>query len=81
MCTLVNDTQKREYDTRKLRGRIVEKFGTMTAFSKALGIAVQTVSAKLSGDMGITKEDVYTWSEVLDIDHNEVWAYFFTLKV
>ena len=78
MCA--SDTKKR-YDTRKLRGRIVEKFGTMTAFANALGIAVQTISAKLSGEMGITKEDVLKWTELLEIDHDAVWDYFFTHEV
>ena len=32
----------------KLKGRIVEKFGTQMAFSKALGVSERTLSLKLN---------------------------------
>ena len=80
MCETNNETKKK-YDTRKLRGRIVEKFGTITGFANRIGIAVQTISSKLNNEKGITKDDIFLWSEVLEIDHKEVWDYFFTPKV
>jgi len=68
-------------DYSKLRGRIVEKFGSMRAFSTALGTQVQQVSRKINSDVGFTKEDIFRWCELLDIQTEEIGIYFFTLKV
>lgn len=62
----------------KLRGRIVEKYGTMTAFAEKLNIKVQTVSRKLNSDIGFTKDDILVWSELLDIPKEEIGIYFFS---
>lgn len=62
----------------KLRGRIVEKYGTMTAFAEKLNIKVQTVSRKLNSDVGFTKDDILVWSELLDIPKEEIGIYFFS---
>ena len=70
-----------EFDYSKLRGRIVEKYRTITAFAEELGIAVQTISAKLNGEIGITKTETLTWCELLDISIEELGVYFFTKKV
>ena len=62
----------------KLRGRIVEKYGTMTAFAEKLNIKVQTVSRKLNSDIGFTKDDILVWSELLGIPKEEIGIYFFS---
>lgn len=62
----------------KLRGRIVEKYGTMTAFAEKLNIKVQTVSRKLNSDIGFTKDDILVWSDLLDIPKEEIGIYFFS---
>lgn len=62
----------------KLRGRIVEKYGSMTAFAEKLNIKVQTVSRKLNSDIGFTKNDILVWSELLDIPKEEIGIYFFS---
>lgn len=73
--------KKYEYDLSKLCGRIVEKFGTRTAFANKLGISLQQLSPKLTGETGITRRDVVEWSEALEIPADEIGVYFFTLKV
>lgn len=73
-------SKKIQFNYRKLRGRIVEKFGTCGAFAKKIGIYKQTLSAKLNGDIGITKEDIIEWSEILEIEKEEIGVFFFTLK-
>ena len=65
----------------KLRGRIIEKFGSQGAFAEALGKKEQTVSAKLNNRIGLTKEDILEWSELLGIENAEYGAYFFTQDV
>ena len=65
----------------KLRGRITEKFGTINAFADVLGTQTQQVSRKLNVKVAITQDDVYKWSELLDIKTEDIGAYFFPQKV
>ena len=61
----------------KLRGRIIEKFGTQEAFGKALNVSIQTVCAKLNGRSAFSQDDIIKWCELLDISASEVGDYFF----
>lgn len=70
-----------DYDYSKLRGRIVEKFGTASAFADALHIHKAQLSAKLNNKVDITRADIETWSNLLGICSDDYGAYFFTLKV
>lgn len=67
-----------QYEYRKLIGRIVEKYGTRKEFAKVLGISENSMSLKLNGKTGFSREDIVRWGELLDIDVNEFGAYFFT---
>lgn len=62
---------------RKLIGRIVEKYGTRKEFAKVLGISENSMSLKLNGKTGFSREDMLRWGELLDIDVNDFGAYFF----
>ena len=68
---------------RKLRGRIIEKFGSVKAFAEAYGISLNSMSRKLNGKTTITTADIVKMSapEFLDIAPNEVHEYFFVKKV
>ena len=63
----------------KLRGRIVEKFGTIGKFGDAVGLSGTSMSKKLTGTTGFSQADIIRWCELLDIDMEEVGAYFFTV--
>lgn len=65
------------YTYNKLRGRIVEKFGSISAFSKALGILPQATSRKLHGKAAFTIDDIEKWSKLLDISREEYGLYYF----
>ena len=67
-----------QYEYRKLSGRIVEKYGTRKEFAKVLGISENSMSLKLNGKTGFSREDMVRWGELLDIDVNDFGAYFFT---
>lgn len=69
------------FDYSKLRGLIVEKFGSISKFADRLGVAVQTISAKLCNNLSVTKKDILEWSEILGIDQCDIGIYFFTLEV
>lgn len=69
------------YDYSKLRGLIVEKFGTLSAFSEAIGKDSAYISRILHGQVRLTQEIIDTWSNILDIRPERIGAYFFTRKV
>lgn len=65
------------YDYSKLRGRIVEKYGTMSRFAEELGTSIVVVSNKMNNKTGFTRSDIEKWANLLDISGNEYDAYFF----
>ena len=65
----------------KLRGRIIEKFGSYAAFADYIDEHRTVVSRKLNGDIGFTKADIVKWSQVLDIELSEYGIYFFVEQV
>ena len=65
------------YEYRKLKGRIVEKYGTMGAFAEALGLSKQSLSLKMTGKVGLSQEDIELWSELLDIPQEDYGIFYF----
>lgn len=63
------------YDYSKLRGRIAEKYGTITAFSKALGVRATLVSMRLHNKAYWTQPAIDKACELLDI--TDPMEYFF----
>lgn len=64
----------------KLRGRIIERFGSMGAFAEVIGMSRQNMSFKLCGKTAFTVDDIKKWAspELLDIDPTEIHEYFFS---
>lgn len=62
----------------KLRGRIVEKFGSQSAFAKKLGISQVSLSRKLNCEVGFSQQDIIKWADALEIELCDYGAYFFT---
>lgn len=69
------------YDTSKLRGRIVEKFGTIDAFSNKTSLSRASISDYLNGKKTLNQKDIDEWMLLLGIDDSEVFDYFFIQKV
>ena len=65
------------YTYNKLRGRIVEKYGTQEKFAEALSITKQGLSLKMTGKSGFSQKDILVWCELLDIKHDQINEYFF----
>lgn len=61
----------------KLRGRIVEKFGTQEKFAEALGITPGTLSQKLKNKSELKREEISKWCELLEISTDDLQSYFF----
>ena len=69
------------YDTSKLRGRIIEKFGSQNAFASAVKRSVSFVSQYLNGKVSLDQKMIDEWSDALDISADDIPVFFFTKKV
>lgn len=61
----------------KLRGRIVEKFGSQSAFAAAIGWREALLSAKLNSKSEWSFSEVMEACKLLEIPVNEAHLYFF----
>lgn len=72
---------KTVFDYSKLRGRIVEMFGTQCKFAEANGISDRSMSLKLNNGIGLSQDEILRWCNLLDICTDEIPLYFFKQKV
>lgn len=70
-----------KFDHSKLRGRIVEKYGTYAAFFKNLNISEVQASNKLNGKAEFSRKDIVQWCGLLDIELKDVGLFFYVLAV
>lgn len=61
----------------KIRGRIVELYGSQENFAESLGLSKTSVSKKLNGISNFTQKDILEWAIKLEIPMNEIGVYFF----
>ena len=66
-----------DYSHRKLRGRIIEKFGTLKEFFDLLHISSVQASKKLNGKAEFTKADIAEWRGLLDINLEDIGPFFY----
>lgn len=69
------------FDYSKLRGRIVEKFGSQMSFAKAMDISERTLSLKMSGKRTWKQPEICLAINLLGLSDDDIRDYFFTLKV
>ena len=69
------------YDTSKLKGRIVEKFGTQGAFAEKVHCSLSFLSLYMNGKKKLDQPTMDSWIKALEIPENEIHLYFFTHKV
>ena len=65
----------------KLRGRIIEKFGTQSDFAHALGCSKRTLSLKMTGKRPWKQTEILTAIKLLGLSEEDIQDYFFTLEV
>ena len=65
------------YSYDKLRGRIIEMYGTQEKFANALKISKNSLSLKMNGKTSFSQSDIIRWSELLNIEVSEYGEYFF----
>ncbi len=72
---------KTVFDQSKLRGKIVEKCGSIDQFAAKLSITPTTAGRKLSGKSEWTQDQMIKACAVLDIPTTDIPAYFFARQV
>lgn len=69
------------YDYRKLRGRIIEKYGTLKNFALDMKWSERTLSLKMNCKVFWKQPEIMKATKLLDIPNDEVTKYFFTQNV
>lgn len=69
------------YNYSKLKGRIVEKYGTQMALAKEIGWSERTLSLKLTGKVPFTQNDIEDMVRVLGLCRKDIQTYFFAIDV
>lgn len=68
------------YDYGKLKGRIVEIFGTQKKFAESIGFSERTLSLKLNNKVAWRQDEISKAQELLKIEDKEINDYFFNKK-
>jgi hypothetical protein len=71
-------SERKTFNYAKLRGRMVEKYGTIEKTAEAAGLRRDMISLALNGKRQFTQADIVTLIATLEIPSEEVGAYFFT---
>ena len=71
------------FNYNKLIGRIIEKYGTRSAFAAAIGMTDATLSSRLNNVTPFKADEIkkICAPDILDIPDEAISEYFFTLKV
>ena len=67
-----------DFDYSRLKGRIVEKYGSQVEFAKHLGTSEKTVSDKINGKKGWRQDEIYKMINLLEIPSS---SFFFRTKL
>ena len=68
---------KVEFNSRKLRGKIVEKFGSISAFSKKMNVSEVSVHKFLSGKSDWNRSRLVEASNLLEVSSPEEFSDLF----
>lgn len=64
----------------KLKGRIVEFFGTQENFARAMKISASALNNKLNGRSEFDQSEIIKALKLLEVEEHEVRSYFFATK-
>ena len=67
-----------KFNYSKLRGKIRELYHTETAFARELEISRVSMSAKLSGHVAFTQEEILKSAKLLNIPDESFHDFFFS---
>ncbi len=66
------------FDYSKLKGRIVEIFGSQTVFAKKMGWSERTLSLKMNGKVFWKQPEMRKAIDLLNLSEHDIPIYFFT---
>lgn len=69
------------FDYSKLKGRIIEKYGSQMMFAEAMGLSERSLSFKLNGKRLWKQNEIYRAIQLLGLDDSDIQTYFFNHKV
>nr|DAY76523.1 MAG TPA: Protein of unknown function (DUF739) [Caudoviricetes sp.] len=69
------------FDYSKLRGRIIEKYGSQSKFAKEMKLSERTMSLKMLGRVEWKQSEIQKAVALLGLADKDICSYFFTLKV
>lgn len=69
-----------KFNYSKLRGRIVEKYGSQRKLAEALGITFEALNMKLNGRSPFRQAEMVTISRLLEFPTSDIAKYFFCLE-
>lgn len=70
-------SERKVFNYSKLRGRMVEKFGTIAETAEAAGLRRDMLSMALNGHRSFTQAEIAVLAKTLEIPNEEVGIYFF----
>ena len=70
-----------QYDMSKLKGKIIEVYGTQLKFAEAVGNSKAYISNVMNGKAFLDQPTIDKWSTALGIDVDDIGTYFFVPKV
>lgn len=69
------------FNYNKLRGRIVEIYGSQIEFAKAMQWSERTLSLKMNGKIPWKQTDIVTAVRLLGLSDSDIQEYFFAVEV
>ena len=69
------------FNYNKLRGKIVEIYGSQIEFAKAMKWSEKTLSLKLNGKVPWKQTDIMTAVQILGLSESDIQDYFFAVEV
>lgn len=69
------------FNYNKLRGRIVEIYGSQTEFAKAMQWSERTLSLKMNGKIPWKQTDIVNAVRLLGLSESDIQEYFFAVEV
>lgn len=69
------------FDYRKLKGAIIEKYNSQSAFAKEIGVSERTLSLKMNGKIAWKQPEIIKAIKALKLTTDDIQEYFFKEKV
>ena len=69
------------FNYNKLRGRIIEIFGSQSEFAKKMKWSERTLSLKMQGKISWKQVDILKAISLLKLSADDILEYFFTVEV